>query len=291
MGTKWGRAAVDTSQIYGEVSSWASSFAGLEALLLFGSYARKEETPLSDLDLAYLLEEGLSPFAEAEADKELYIGLSRFLGTDEITLINLAKAPLSIIFSALQEGKVLLCRCPERLLAFKEQVLILYPEVNRLRGEALAEFEMSLRGSPMNVEREKILYCLRLLKEEVTNLKEMAKLSQEEYLASNNAQIVAERRFQRAVENCLNIGNHIISRRELRLAEDYVSVFAILAEADIISRKLAGEMADMARFRNLLVHLYWRIDHESIYQQMSERIRVLESFAEEVYKSSVMSNE
>ena len=68
---------------------------------------RKEETPLSDLDLAYLLEEGLAPSAEAEADKELYIGLSRLLGTDEITLVSLARAPLSIIFSAIQEGKVL----------------------------------------------------------------------------------------------------------------------------------------------------------------------------------------
>ena len=284
MGTKWGNVKVDISQIYGEVASWAASFPQLEALLLFGSYARQEETPLSDVDLAYLLEEGLDPSIEAELDPKLYDGISRLLGTDEITLLNLAKAPISIAFSVLQEGKVLFSHCPERLRAFQERALILYPEVHRLRVEALAEFEKSLKGAQMDVERDKILYYLRFLKEEVTNLKELAKLSQEEYLTNSNHQIVAERRFQRAVESCLNIGNHIISKRGLRLAEDYASVFAILADSHIISRKLAERMADMARFRNLLVHVYWHIDHERIYQQMAERIDSLDSFVYEIHK-------
>ena len=101
---------------------------------------------------------------------------------------------------------------------------------------------------------------------------------------------MAERRFQRAVENCLNIGNHIISRRGLRLAEDYASVFVILADSHVISRKLAERMADMARFRNLLVHVYWHIDHERIYQQMAERISTLDSFIEEIHKFITQHN-
>lgn len=290
MGTKRGKVKVDISQIYGEVACWAPSLPQLEALLLFGSYARRMETPLSDVDMAYLLKEGLSPSSEAEIDTKLYNGVSRLLGTDEVTLLNLTKAPLSIAFSVLQEGRVLFCRRPERLMAFQERVLILYPEVHRLRVEVLAEFEKSLKGAQMDVEREKILYSLRFLKEEVTNLKELAKLSKEEYLASSNHQIVAERRFQRAMENCLNIGNHIISRQGLRLAEDYASVFVILADSHVISRKLAERMADMARFRNLLVHVYWHIDHERIYQQMAERINSLVSFMDEIHKFITQHN-
>ena len=290
MGTKWGKAKVDVSQIYREVARWASSCPGLEALLLFGSYAHGEETPLSDVDLAYLPGEGLSPSQKEELDKEIYIHLSRLLGTDEITLIDLDKAPPILAFSAVREGKVLFCHQPELLAAFKERVLTLYPEVKRLRDEALAEFGSRLKVAsgdkeiPMNINREKILYHLRLLEKDLTQLKEKAKLTKKEYLADSDAQIVVERRFQRAIESCLNIGNHLISRLGLKLAEDYASVFAILAEANIISSQVAERMVDMARFRNLLVHLYWSIDHERVYHQMGERMATLESFLQEIHK-------
>jgi len=41
-------------------------------------------------------------------------------------------------------------------------------------------------------------------------------------------------------------------------------------------------MEDMARFRNLLVHLYWEIDHERIYDEMGERIETLDRFVKEI---------
>ncbi|MBI4287985.1 MAG: DUF86 domain-containing protein [Chloroflexi bacterium] len=283
MGTRWGKVKVDISQVYAEVTSCASSFPEVEAVLLFGSRARQEETPLSDVDLAYLLEKGLAPSTEAEIDTKLYNGISRILGTDEITLLDLGKAPLSIAFSVFQEGRVLFSRNPQRLAALQERTLILYPEIHRFRTETLAEFERSLKGGQMDVSRERILYYLRFVKEEVTRLKELANLTKEEYLANSDSQIVAERRFQRAVESCLNIGNHIISKQGLRLAEDYASVFRVLAESHIISGKLAERMSDMARFRNLLVHVYWNIDHEKIYEQMPERISALDSFIDEIH--------
>ena len=75
-----------------------------------------------------------------------------------------------------------------------------------------------------------------------------------------------------------SIGNHLIARLRLRLAEDYATVFAVLAEAGILSRKLADKMAELARFRNLLVHVYCRIDHEDVYRRMRDRTRTLEEF-------------
>lgn len=40
MGTKWGKAKVDVSPIYGDVANWASFCPELETLLLFSSYAQ-----------------------------------------------------------------------------------------------------------------------------------------------------------------------------------------------------------------------------------------------------------
>jgi len=52
----------------------------------------------------------------------------------------------------------------------------------------------------------------------------------------------------------------------------------------IVSPEFAVTMADMARFRNLLVHLYWGIDHAKVYQTMTERIETLESFSRAIYE-------
>ncbi len=80
----------------------------------------------------------------------------------------------------------------------------------------------------------------------------------------------------------VNIGNHLIAALDLKLAEDYASVFLNLAEGKVIPKRLAEQMADMARFRNLLVHLYWKIDHVKIHKEMKQRIKALEKFAKEI---------
>lgn len=255
---------------------------GLQALWLFGSYARGEATPLSDVDLAYLPAQTLTAPEVERLDQDLYLSLSRALETDEITLVNLNEAPIPLAFAVLREGKILLASAD--LSDVKERVLHQYPETRWLRQEVFHDFEALLGGARMPIDREKVLYQLRLLQADVEKLKEKMTLTENEYLDDFDSQIIVERKFQTAIESCVNIGNHLISRLNLRLAEDYASVFQVLAEADVVSSELAERMADMARFRNLLVHLYWGIDHEKVYQTMRERIETLESFSRAIYE-------
>jgi uncharacterized protein YutE (UPF0331/DUF86 family) len=41
-------------------------------------------------------------------------------------------------------------------------------------------------------------------------------------------------------------------------------------------------MVDMARFRNLLVPLYWQLDYERIYDSLQGRFASLEAFASRI---------
>ena len=134
----------------------------------------------------------------------------------------------------------------------------------------------------MAVDKERLLMQLRLLQDDLDKLREKAALSREAYLIDVDTRSVVERRFQTATESCLNIGNHLIARLNLRLAEDYASVFRSLNEGQVISVRLAEDMADMARFRNLLVHLYWTIDHLLVYDTMAARIATLDRFKREI---------
>ncbi len=254
------------------ISDRVSSLSGLDALWLFGSYARGEETPLSDLDFAYLATS--SSGGLPSWDVSLYRELSGFLGTDEMTLIDLRNTPPALAFRVLQEGKLLFCRSPHGVTHLIEQVLGRYPEARRLVEEALR----GEAGGTMEIDEEKVLSHLRLLEADLRRLREKAALTEEAYLADLDAQDVVMRRFQTAIESCVNIGNHLIARLRFRLAEDYATVFTILGEEGILSRELASRMVELARFRNLLVHLYWRVDHHDIFRRMGERIHALEDF-------------
>jgi uncharacterized protein YutE (UPF0331/DUF86 family) len=41
-------------------------------------------------------------------------------------------------------------------------------------------------------------------------------------------------------------------------------------------------MIDMARFRNLLVRVYWGIDHERLYESLPARLATLEALLERI---------
>jgi uncharacterized protein YutE (UPF0331/DUF86 family) len=85
-----------------------------------------------------------------------------------------------------------------------------------------------------------------------------------------------------AIESCLNISNHLIARLGLRPPQDYGDVFRILRDAYILPAECAEAMVDMARFRNLLVHLYWQLDYERIYDSLQGRLASLEAFASHI---------
>jgi uncharacterized protein YutE (UPF0331/DUF86 family) len=217
-------------------------------------------------------------------DLALYRRLSRILESDDFTLVNLRQAPPSLAFAVLTEGKPLSDPGDGPWTAFCERILTLYPESRRLKQSTLEAFACQLQqgGAPMTVDREKILEQLRRLDGDLRKLKEKAQLPKTAYLTDSDAQDVVERRLQTAAECCLNIGNHVIAALGLEMAEDYASVFHSLAAGGVIPSDVAEAMADMARFRNLLVHLYWKVDQARIRQTLPQRIETLAAFSQAI---------
>lgn len=61
-------------------------------------------------------------------------------------------------------------------------------------------------------------------------------------------------------------------------------IIEILEKAKIIPSLLSTKLSGVARFRNLLVHEYVKIDRDMVYQILSTRIPELEGFARSVTK-------
>ncbi|MCZ7625410.1 MAG: hypothetical protein C3F12_00985 [Candidatus Methylomirabilota bacterium] len=69
---------------------------GLVALWLYGSFARDEATPISDVDLAFLMADKLHGEDLTRKETELFGATEQTLQTDEFALVNLRTASLAL---------------------------------------------------------------------------------------------------------------------------------------------------------------------------------------------------
>ncbi len=87
-----------------------------------------------------------------------------------------------------------------------------------------------------------------------------------------------ERALQIAIEACLDIGHHVISREGFERPGDYAEVFRILGRNGVVAAGLAQQLEGAARFRNRLVHVYVDLDPGEVFRVATEDARDLERF-------------
>jgi uncharacterized protein YutE (UPF0331/DUF86 family) len=91
-----------------------------------------------------------------------------------------------------------------------------------------------------------------------------------------------ERTLQVAVEICLDIGRRLIALEGFRYPADNQDVFRVLHEENVVPDDLLTTLLDMARFRNLIVHDYARIDDALVYSILKKRLGDFDAFARTV---------
>jgi uncharacterized protein YutE (UPF0331/DUF86 family) len=123
---------------------------------------------------------------------------------------------------------------------------------------------------------------LKLLAEYTSDLSELQSVNLEEYQENKLIRKAVERTLHTAIEACLDIGHHIITREGFRPPEDDKDVFVVLGEENVISRELASRLVEMAKFRNLLVHEYARLDNSVVYGILKRRLGDFDEFAQAI---------
>jgi uncharacterized protein YutE (UPF0331/DUF86 family) len=75
-----------------------------------------------------------------------------------------------------------------------------------------------------------------------------------------------------ATEAALDICNHLAAKKGGRSLEDYADCMTILGELGVLKQDLNIRMSKMARFRNLLVHLYWKVEDREVFRIIKEHL-------------------
>lgn len=80
------------------------------------------------------------------------------------------------------------------------------------------------------------------------------------------------------IETVLDLGSHVISSEGYGPPRNYADIFRALRDEDLLPRDLADRLMAMARFRNVLVHLYADVDEERVLRVLRESLDDPDSF-------------
>lgn len=132
----------------------------------------------------------------------------------------------------------------------------------------------------VNVARVRDL--LGNISEALHALRQLASLSEAEFLGDFRNTESAKYLLIKATEAAIDVCTHIVARAEGRAPQDYADCFTVLRSLGIIGEPLSERLRKMARFRNLLVHVYWQVDNAQVFRVIGNELDDLVKFQEQV---------
>ncbi len=136
------------------------------------------------------------------------------------------------------------------------------------------------------VDRDVLDRRLAKLEELLRQLRRLAAIEKQTFLADELVRASAERWLQLAAECSLDLAHHLIADRGWKTPSTYREAFEILNRENVLDGESAYQMALWAGLRNVLVHLYLEVEPERLYQILQEDLDQLERFAAAILRAA-----
>ena len=131
----------------------------------------------------------------------------------------------------------------------------------------------------MTLNQEMIRTRCQEIEDSLGRLERIKAVAREDFLKDRDLQDIACYRLLVAIEAALGLCYHVAARQLKKVPEEYAECFAILAEAGMIPKKLSENLQRMARIRNLLVHMYWKVDYAVLLELIQHQLKDLRRFS------------
>jgi len=129
----------------------------------------------------------------------------------------------------------------------------------------------------MNI-KEKVARKLKIMQGYVDFLRKYP-ADEDELLEDDLLKSAIERNLQLAIESALDIGEVIISSENLEKPEDYLNIIITLGKEGIIPEEFAQRFSEAAKLRNILVHMYTKVDPAVISQILKYNLDDFDEYA------------
>ena len=133
-----------------------------------------------------------------------------------------------------------------------------------------------------NVDR--IRQLLGEINSSLRKLDGYAQLSEKDFLSNSDKVDSAKYNLIVAIEGAIDVCNHIVARAGGRAPHDHADCFEVLRELKMLSDDFVERLKSMAKFRNLLVHLYWKVDDQKVFRILKTDIQDIKEYIKEMNK-------
>ena len=133
-----------------------------------------------------------------------------------------------------------------------------------------------------NVDR--IRQLLGEINSSLRKLDGYAQLSEKDFLSNSDKVDSAKYNLIVAIEGAIDVCNHIVARAGGRAPHDHADCFEVLRELKMLSDDFVERLKSMAKFRNLLVHLYWKVDDQKVFRILKTDIQDIKEYIKEIKK-------
>lgn len=123
---------------------------------------------------------------------------------------------------------------------------------------------------------------IEAIEEQTVQLRVLATRSTTALLGDPVALAAAKYFFVVAIEASIDAARHVALAHGLRSAVNFADAFVVLGESGHLDLALVERWQDMARFRNLLVHGYTRVDNARVIEILQTRLGDLDDFRRQV---------
>lgn len=130
----------------------------------------------------------------------------------------------------------------------------------------------------MEFDKNKIDQKLVFMDTCLNKLRKLKSINKDEFVEDFTKVDSAKYLLQVGIEAMLDISSHLIARNRLGKPKDNKDHFQILADNGVIDIKDVLVYFNMAKFRNRIVHMYFNISDEMIYDIVQNNIVDFERF-------------
>jgi len=128
------------------------------------------------------------------------------------------------------------------------------------------------------VRDEGVLTHLRELDEAVRDWERYRSITLEDLRTDRDKRNMVLHALLVSIQASIDIANHLVAASSSRRPETYRESFMILCDEGLIPEDLGTQLSDLAGFRNVLVHLYCRLNLDEVYGVLQDDLPVVNRY-------------
>ena len=250
-----------------QLSQIFSGTNGIIATYFFGSQVSGKTDAFSDYDFAVLLPEGWSKDKRWTLVGELLDKAFAVVGQDNADVVDVTNQPLWFQRVVVRTGKVIY-----------ETDKVARGEYESILRQKCLEAGLTEYIENGQMKKQDVQIHFDTVEENLGKFERLSRFSYDEFMAEFWYLEAAVYLLQTSIEALVDISRYVIRSLGLPSADAYRQVPVVLADAGYVDQTSTAIYDKMVRFRNLIVHRYYRVKPEEVYQILTENLSDLQNW-------------